>query len=32
MGKAVCGKARVAFNSGAEDIFTPWDGTIWFIL
>jgi len=26
MGKAVWGKVRVAFNSGTEDIVTPWDG------
>jgi len=27
IGKAVCGKVRVAFNSGVKDIVTPWDGT-----
>jgi hypothetical protein len=32
IGKVVCGKVRVAFNSGAEDIFTPWGGANWFIL
>src|ERR1035438_4477240 len=32
IGKAVCGKVRVAFNSGAADIVTPWDGTKWFNL
>jgi hypothetical protein len=26
MGKAVCGKVKVAFNSGAGDIGTPWIG------
>jgi hypothetical protein len=32
IGKAVCGKVRVAFNSGAADIVTPWDGANWFNL
>jgi hypothetical protein len=26
MGNAVCGKVKVAFNSGAGDIGTPWCG------
>ena len=25
MGKSVLGKVRVAFNSGAEDIVSPWE-------
>jgi hypothetical protein len=32
IGKAVCGKVRVAFNSVAEDIVTPWGYAISFIL